>query len=40
MAVFPKCMQETECMFLLGNNMQLVDKEVVAKQKELFVDTL
>ena len=27
-------------MFLLGNNMQLVDKEVVAKQKELLVDTL
>ena len=35
MAVFPKCMQETECLFLLGNYMQLVDK-----QKELLVDTL
>ena len=33
-------MQETECLFLLGNYMQLVDKEVVAKQKELLVDTL
>ena len=40
LAMFPKCMQETECLFLLGNYMQLVDKEVVAKQKELFVDTL
>ena len=40
LAMFPKCMQETECLFLLGNYMQLVDKEVVAKQKELLVDTL
>ena len=40
LAMFPKCMQETECLFLLGNYMQLVDKEVVGKQKELLVDTL
>ena len=40
LAMYPKCMQETECLFLLGNYIQLVDKEVVAKQKELLVDTL
>ena len=38
--MYPKCMQETECLFLLGNYMQLVDKEVVTRQRELSVDTL
>ena len=33
LAMFPKCIQETECLFLLGNYMQMVDREVVAMQK-------
>ena len=40
LALYPKCMQETECLFLLGSYIELVDKEVIGKQKELSVDTL
>ena len=40
MAMFPKHMQETECMFLLGTYIELVDRESVSKQKELLVNTL
>ena len=40
MAMFPKGLQETECMFLLGTYIELVDTEAVSKQKELLVDTL
>ena len=38
--MFPKYTQETEVMFILGNYTQLVDIEVVNKQKELRVDTM
>ena len=38
--MYPKCMQEMECLLLLGNYMELVDKEVVSMQRELSVDTL
>ena len=40
LAMYPKCMQETKCYFRLGNYIQLVDKDVVAKKKEQLVDTL
>ena len=40
MAQFPTCRYEAECMFLLGNFVQLVDSEVMSQQKELLVDTL
>ena len=40
MAQFPTCTQEVECMFLLGNFVELVDSEVMTKQKELLLDTL
>ena len=40
MAKFPMCRQESECMFLLGTYLELVDREVVSKQKELLVDTV
>ena len=40
MVMFPKGLQETECMFLLGTYIELVDTEAVSKQKELLVDTL
>ena len=40
MAMFPKDMQETECMFLLGTYIELVDREAVSKQKELLLNTL
>ena len=40
MAQFPTNRQEPECMFLLGTYLELVDREVVSKQKELLVDTL
>ena len=40
MAKFPKCRQESECMFLLGTYLELVNREVVSKQKELLLDTV
>ena len=40
LALYPKYMRENECLFLLWNCIQLVDKEVFAKQKELLVDSL
>jgi len=40
MAKFPTCRQEAECMFILGTFLELVDNEVISKQKELFQDTL
>ena len=40
LAQFPTCRQETECMFLLGTYMELIDSEVMSKQKELLLDTL
>ena len=40
LARFPKSRQENECTLLLGIFVELVDREVVLKEKELLVDTL
>ena len=40
LARYPKSRQEDECLLLLGTYLELVDKEVVLKQKELMVNTL
>ena len=40
MFMYPKCKKEVEAAFLLGTFMELVDKEVAGKQKELMVGTL
>ena len=40
LARFPKERQEDECTFLLGTYVELVNREVVLKEKELLVDTL
>ena len=40
LARFPKDRQEDECTLLLGIYVELVDREVVLKEKELLVDTL
>ena len=40
LARFPKGRQEHECMLLLGTYVELVDREVVLKEKELLVNTL
>ena len=39
-AMFPKSLKEVECLFLLGNYVELVDREVGATNKELFVGTV
>ena len=40
LAMFPKGTQETEVLFILGNYLQLVDKDVINKQKVLHVDSM
>ena len=40
LARFPNDRQEDECTFLLGTYVELVDREVVLKEKELLLDTL
>ena len=40
MLMYPRCRREAEVAFLLGTNMELVDTEVVGKQKELMVGTV
>ena len=40
LVMFPKCTQEPEVLFLLGNFIQMVDKDVINKQKELRVDSM
>ena len=40
MLMYPKVAQEAETIFLLGIFMELVDREVVGKQKELLVGTV
>ena len=40
MAMFPTCRFEMECVFILGVYMELVDREVVSRQKELLVSCL
>ena len=37
--MFPKTRQEAECTLILGTFVELVDKDVVLKQKELLVNT-
>ena len=40
MLMYPKCRQEAESAFLLGTYMELVNNEVMSKQKELLVGTV
>ena len=40
LAMFPKCTQESECMFLIGTFVQLVDVEVVSMHKKIEVEIL
>lgn len=40
LVMFPKSTQEAEALFILGNYMQLVDQDVVNKQKVLRVDSM
>ena len=40
MLMFPRVAQEAESIFLLGVFMELVDREVVGKRKELLVVTV
>ena len=40
MFMYPKCRREAEAVFLLCTFMELVDREVAGKQKELMVGTL
>ena len=40
LAMFPEGTQETEVLFILGNYLQLVDKDVINKQKVLRVDSM
>ena len=40
LARFPKGSQEDECTLLLGTYVEIVDREVVIKEKELLVNTL
>ena len=37
---FPKDRQESECILLLGTYLEMVEKEVIMKQKELLVNTV
>ena len=37
--MYPKCRRESETVFLLCTFMELVDREVSGKQKELMVGT-
>ena len=40
LAMFPKSRYEAECTLILGTYVELVDKEVALKQKELLVNTV
>ena len=40
LAMFPKSRQEDECILLIGTFVELVDKEVVLKQRDLLVNTV
>ena len=40
LARYPKGRQEDECLLFLGTYVELVDQEVVLKQKELMMNTL
>ena len=40
LAMFPRSTEETEVLFFLGNYIELVDKNIVNKQKALRVDSV
>ena len=40
LAMFPRCTEETEVLFFLGNYIEMVDKSVVNKQKVLRMDSM
>ena len=40
LARYPKGKQEDECLLLLGTYVELVDRDVVQKQKELMLNTV
>ena len=40
MLMFPKNTKEAEVMFVLGNYVELVDRETIGKEKELLVCNL
>ena len=40
MLIYPKCRREAEAVFLLCTFLELVDREVAGKQKELMVGTV
>ena len=40
MLMYPRCRREAEIAFLVGTFMELVDREVAGKQKELMVGTV
>ena len=40
LARYSKGRQEDECLLLLGTYVELVEKDVVVKQKKLMVNTL
>ena len=40
LAKFPLSDHEEECMLIIGTYVELVDREVILKQKELMVNTL
>ena len=40
MLMYPRCRREAEAIFLLSTYTELVDREVVEKQKELMLGTL
>ena len=40
MLMYPRCRREAQVIFLLSTYTELVDREVVGKQKELMLGTL
>ena len=40
LAMFSKTRQEAECNLILGTFVELVDREVILKQKDLLVNTV
>ena len=40
MAMFPRSRHEDECIFLVGTFVELVDREVMSKEKDLLVNTV
>ena len=40
LAMFPKSKHEAECTLILGTFVELVDREIVLKNKDLLVNTV